>query len=193
MPAYKAVVFDRDSTLNVTTQILRAGQKPGDATDGYVLSPDEMQLFPSVVPALTALRAQGVRLFVFTQQNCIGKGLITAEQVEGIHHYMNGLLGPAAAIEKFYYAWNKPGQGEDPRAKPSPAMLLEIMQDHGFTAADVLVVGDSKRDYKAAVAAGMDFVWIRDDLRRLPEEEMRQTGCPVFDDVGEMVHSIFLS
>lgn len=193
MPAYKAVVFDRDSTLNVTTQILRAGQKQGDPTDGYVLSPDEMQLFPAVVPALTALRARGIRLFVFTQQNGIGKGLITPQQLDDIHIHMNNLLGPAAAIEKFYYAWSTPGQPEDPRAKPSPAMLHEIMHDHGFNAADVVVVGDSKRDYKAAIAAGLDFIWIRDDLRRVPEEDMRRTGCPIYDDVGEMVRAAFLT
>lgn len=191
MPAYKAVVFDRDSTLNVTTQILRTGQKPGDPTDGYVLSPEELALFPSVKPALTSLRAQGLRLFVFTQQNGIGKGLVTPAEIDAIHAHMNMLLGADAAIEKFYYAWSVPGQPVDPRAKPSPAMLFEIMQEHGFKAAEVLVAGDSKRDYAAAMAAGMDFVWIRDDLRRVAEADMQKTGCRVYDDVAEMVRDLF--
>lgn len=191
MPAYKAVVFDRDSTLNVTTQILRAGQKPGDATDGYVLSPDELALFPCVQPALATLRAQGVRLFVFTQQNGIGKGLVTSAGIDAIHAHMNALLGADAAIEKFYYAWSIPGQPVDARAKPSPAMLHEVMQEHGLAAADILVAGDSKRDYEAAVAAGMDFVWIRDDLRRVAEADMQKTGCAVYEDVAEMVREVF--
>ncbi len=191
MPAYKAVVFDRDSTLNVTTQILRAGQKPGDPTDGYVLSRDELRLFPAVKPALAVLRAQGVRLFVFTQQNGIGKGLVTPADVDAIHMHMNVLLGADAAIEKFYYAWSIPGQPADPRAKPSPAMLNEIIQEHGLKAAEVLVAGDSKRDYDAAMAAGMDFVWIRDDLRRVAEADMQKTGCAVYDDVAEMVRELF--
>lgn len=191
MKKYKAVIFDRDATLNATTRILRAGQKTGDATDGYVLAPQELALFPAVKPALAALRAQGVLPFVFTQQNCIGKGLVSAAAVEAIHAHMNALLGPDAAIEKFYLAWSVPGQAEDPRAKPSPAMILEIMADYGLKPEDVLVAGDSKRDYKSARAAGVDFVWIRDDLRRVSEADMQATGCAIYGDVGGMVRDMF--
>lgn len=187
---YKAVIFDRDATLNKTTQILRAGQKTGDQTDGYVLSPDELMLFPTVKPALTLLRQQGILPFVFTQQNCIGKGLVSKEGVDAIHAHMNALLGDAARIERFYLAWNVPNQPEDPRAKPSPAMINEILSDYSLEKSDVLVVGDSLRDYQSAKAAGVDFVWVRDDLRRVPEDVMRDTGCAVFDDVLEVVQSM---
>jgi len=190
MKRYKAVIFDRDATLNATTQILRKGQAAGEATDGYVLAPDELTLFPAVKPALAALRAQGILPFVFTQQNCIGKGLVSAAGVEAIHAHMNALLGPDAAIEKFYLAWNTPGQGEDARAKPSPAMIFEIMADYGLKSEDILVAGDSKRDYKSARAAGVDFVWIRDDLKRVSEADMQATGCAVYDDVLAMAQDI---
>lgn len=191
MKKYKAVIFDRDATLNATTQILRGGQQAGDATDGYVLSPDELTLFPAVKPALAALRTQGVMPFVFTQQNCIGKGLVTAAGVDAIHAHMNALLGADAAIEKFYLAWSMPGQDEDPRAKPSPAMIFEIMADYNLKPEEVLVAGDSKRDYKSARAAGVDFVWIRDDLARVSEADMQATGCAVYDDVLAMTQAIF--
>ncbi|HRI75535.1 MAG TPA: HAD-IIIA family hydrolase [Alphaproteobacteria bacterium] len=191
MSAYKAVIFDRDATLNRTTQILRAGQAAGDKTDGYVLAPHELELFPAVKPALVALRALGVLPFVFTQQNCIGKGLVSADDVAAIHAHMNGILGTAAAIEKFYLAWSVPGQPEDARAKPSPAMILEMMQEYALKPADVLAAGDSMRDYKSARAAGVDFVWIRDDLGRVSEADMQATGCKIYDDVQAMVRDIF--
>ncbi|MDP2205017.1 MAG: HAD-IIIA family hydrolase [Alphaproteobacteria bacterium] len=191
MKQYKAVIFDRDATLNTTTQILRAGQAAGDATDGYVLAPDELSLFPAVKPAMAALRAQGILPFVFTQQNCIGKGLVTPAGVEAIHAHMNMLLGADAAIEKFYLAWNTPGQGDDARAKPSPAMIFEIMADYGLKPEEVLVAGDSKRDYKSARAADVDFVWIRDDLRRVSEADMQATGCAIYDDVLAMTQAVF--
>lgn len=185
---YKAVIFDRDATLNKTTQILRAGQKAGDQTDGYVLSPDELTLLPAVKPALTLLRQRGILPFVFTQQNCIGKGLVSKEGVDAIHAHMNDLLGDTARIEKFYLAWNVPNQPDDPRAKPSPAMINEVLSDYNFKKVDVLVVGDSLRDYRSAKAAGVDFVWVRDDLHRVPEDVMQETGCPVFDDVQEVIN-----
>lgn len=186
----KAVVFDRDATLNKTTQILRAGQQPGDPTDGYVLAPDELELFPAVRPALALLRTWGITPFVFTQQNCIGKGLVTEAEVAAIHEHMNNLLGPAARIEKFYLAWNVQGEGESPRAKPSPAMLHEIMADYGLKPEEMIVVGDSMRDYKSAMAAGVIFAWVRDDLRRVSEKDMQATGCPVYDDVEAFAKDI---
>jgi D-glycero-D-manno-heptose 1,7-bisphosphate phosphatase len=182
---FRAVIFDRDGTLNRTTDILRSGQKPGDATDGYVLSPAELQLFPAVKPALTLLRKHGITPFVFTQQNCVGKGLATREQVDAIHTHMNVLLGPEAAIEDFRLAW-----APDPRAKPSPAMIFEILDKYGFTPAQVLVAGDSNRDYQAAVAAKSAYAWVRDDKRRVTEEDMAATGRPIFDDVLQLAESL---
>lgn len=187
----KAVIFDRDATLNKTTQILRAGQQAGDKTDGYVLSPVELELFPAVKPALTMLRQRGVKPFVFTQQNCIGKGLVTVEEVNAIHDHMNDVLGRDARIEKFYLAWNTPGEPHNARAKPSPAMIHEIMAEYTLKPEELLVAGDSMRDYKSAKAAGVGFIWIRDDLNRVAEEDMRATGCPIYDDVQAFARDLF--
>lgn len=182
----KAVILDRDGTLNRTTDILRPGQGPGDKTDGYVLKPEELDLFPTTKPALKLLRENGITPFVYTQQNCIGKGLVTKEEIDAVHAHMNAVLGEGARIEAFKLAWQVPGAEPDPRAKPSPAMILEIMEEYGLAPSDVVAVGDSKRDYKSAEAAGVDFIWIRDDLQRVPEADMTATDCPVFDDVLQM-------
>ena len=186
----KAIIFDRDATLNRTTQILRAGQKAGDQTDGYVLAPGELELFPTVKPALALLHRSGILPFVFTQQNCIGKGLVSEDQVREIHVHMNCLLGPEAAVEGFYLAWNMPGQPDSPRAKPAPAMILEILSDYGLDKSEVLVVGDSMRDYQSALNAGTAYAWVKDDLGRVSVEDMLATGCPVFGDVLELVEKI---
>jgi hypothetical protein len=37
----------------------------------------------------------------------------------------------------------------------------------------------------------VDFVWIRDDLRRVSEADMQSTGCKIYDDVQGMVRDIF--
>ncbi len=189
LPMYKAVIFDRDATLNHTTQILRPGQNPGDATDGYVLSPAELRLFDSVQPALTLLRTNGIALFVFTQQNCIAKGLISEDAVHDIHTHMNMLLGEDARIDGFKLAW-KDDHPTQPRGKPNPAMIFEIMQENNLRAEDILVAGDSLRDYEAACAAGCDFAWIRDDLKRVSEKTMQDTGCPIFDDALQLAQHI---
>jgi D-glycero-D-manno-heptose 1,7-bisphosphate phosphatase len=187
----KAVIFDRDATLNATTQILRDGQQPGDKTDGYVLTPAELKLFPAVKPAMALLRQKGVKPFVFTQQNCIGKGLVSVDDVNAIHDHMNKLLGKDARIEKFYLAWNTPGEPESARAKPSPAMIHEIMAEYTLKPEEILVVGDSMRDFKSAQAAGVGYVWVRDDLHRVPEVEMQATGCKIYNNVHDFARDAF--
>lgn len=186
----KAVIFDRDATLNVTTQILRDGQKPDDKTDGYVLAPEELQLFPAVRPALSKLRQHSITPFVFTQQNCIGKGLITQEGVNAIHAHMNELLGDDAKIEAYYTAYQAPNAPTDPRAKPSPAMILEILSDYNLNKDEIIIIGDSMRDYKSAMAAHVDFIWVRDDLKRVSDAEMHATKCPIYDNVLQAVDHI---
>lgn len=176
---YRAAIFDRDGTLNRTTRILRPGQAPHDPTDGYVLTPDELELLPQSAQAIAVLRQNGILPFVFTQQNCIHKGLVTLAGVEAIHARMNDLLGPQARIETFHVATGP----DDPRTKPSPAMIIEIMQAHALSARDVVVLGDSMRDCQSASAVGVDYIWIKNDLGRVGTAEMQATGYPVYDDV----------
>jgi len=45
------------------------------------------------------------------------------------------------------------------RRKPSPAMLLEAMQDHNAPRVGTLYVGDREEDEAAAQAAGISFQW----------------------------------
>lgn len=184
---FKAVIFDRDATLNRTTQILRPGQQAGDPTDGYVLSPRELILLPGVSDGIARIRQAGILCFVFTQQNCVSKGLISLSDLDVIHRHMNSLLNHA--ITAFHVACGP----DDPKSKPSPIMITDILAGHGLSRSEVLVVGDSVRDYHAAVAAGVAFAWIRDDLARVSQETMQATGCPIFDDLPSLVEGCILT
>lgn len=184
----KAFIFDRDGTLNHTTQILRPGQAVGDATDGYVLSPDELALLPGVREALAILAVRGIKSFVFTQQNSVGKGLLDEETLHKIHGRMNLLLSPETQIDDFFYATHK----DDPRAKPNPLMIEQILEKHALQKHEVVVAGDSMRDCKAAVAAGVRFAWVRDDLNRVSDADMQTTGWPIFSNVMDLVTEIVI-
>jgi phosphoglycolate phosphatase len=47
---------------------------------------------------------------------------------------------------------------DETRPKPHPAMLLELMEELGFSPADALMVGDTSHDLGMAAAAGVDAV-----------------------------------
>ena len=61
----KALFLDRDGVLNVL--------RPND----YVKNPDELVLMPGVAEALTLCRKHFDYIFVVTNQQGIGKGLMT--------------------------------------------------------------------------------------------------------------------
>lgn len=47
---------------------------------------------------------------------------------------------------------------DETRPKPHPAMLLELMQELGFSPPEALMIGDTSHDMEMAAAAGVDAV-----------------------------------
>lgn len=173
----KAIIFDRDGTLNQTA-----------ATEGgYVLSPNDMVLLPRVDEALQKLAMYGVDFYVFTQQSCIGKGLLHEEDLKLVHGRLNALLAPAR-IRRFYYCPHTEKDACNCR-KPQPGLLLKCLAEQNLQPEEVLVVGDSERDFLAAQRAGLHFVWVRHNQNPAAPVSASYvvTGWPVFTSVTEWV------
>lgn len=173
----RAIIFDRDGTLNMS----------GPAENGgYILSPEQMMLMGGVKDALETLYYEGIQLFVFSQQNCVTKGLIDTDGVDAVHAQLNTLLVPAQ-ISAFYYN-TQDGAAPD-WSKPAPGMLNAILHDYaedGLNAHNTLVVGDAVRDAEAAAAAGLPFAFVASDQ----DEKIiaaRKTNLPFFTDLPELV------
>lgn len=169
----KAIVFDRDGTLN----------EEGDMY--YRLKPDDIKLCGGAKQALSTLRKANVLPLVFTQQSCIGKGLLSEEGLQAIHVRINELLGPGATIEKFYHCPHLAEEGCSCR-KPKPGMLVQAMADFDLAPEEVLVVGDAPRDAEAAQAAGLNFAYVKNDMGKYTDV-YANTGLPVYDNLNELV------
>lgn len=180
MKEYKAIIFDRDGTLNATST----------GKGGYVLCPSELTLLPFVKESLTALKSKNIKLYVFTQQRCIGKGLLSEEKLNSIHDTLNKMLGEAAKIDAFYHCPHLIDDGCD-CSKPKPGMLFDCIKDHHLKAGEVLVVGDSIRDFDAAKSAGLDFSFVPNDLGKHTQSEYNATGAPFFEDLLKLTNTIF--
>ncbi len=100
---------------------------------------ETMALFPGVPDLLEQLRDRGHQLAVATGKS--RRGLDHALQATG--------LGA-------YFASSRCADETNP--KPHPAMLLELMQESGFEARDLLMIGDTSHDLGMAGNAGVDAV-----------------------------------
>lgn len=131
-----AVLFDRDETIVVDVPF------NGD--------PDRVQPAPNARALLDRLRAAGLRLAVVSNQSGIGRGFITAEQVDAVNRRIDELLGPFAG---FFVCPHAPEDRCECR-KPKPKLILDAARALGFEPACCVVVGDRESDVEAARNAG---------------------------------------
>jgi histidinol-phosphate phosphatase family protein len=150
-PRPEAVLFDRDGTLVVDVP--------------YNGDPDRVEAVAGAAQALDRLRAAGVRTGVISNQSGVGRGLITAEQVEAVNARVDALLGPLGPIEWCPHA---SGDGCDCR-KPAPGLVLRAAARLGVDPGRCAVVGDIGADVEAARAAGARGVLVPTPRTRAEE------------------------
>ena len=137
----KLVILDRDGTINV------------DSPD-YIKSPAEWQPIPGSLEAIARLHQADYRVVVATNQSGIGRGLFDTQALFAIHEKLQRALGQAGGrIDAFFFC---PHKAEDNCRcrKPQPGMLLEVARRFNVPLEEVFMVGDSRKDLDAAVAAG---------------------------------------
>jgi D-glycero-D-manno-heptose 1,7-bisphosphate phosphatase len=133
-----AVFLDRDGTLN-------------DNLD-YLIRPEQMRLLPGVGAALCALRAAGFACVVVTNQSAVGRGMISAAELECIHAELCRQLADAGAtLDAIYVAT---AVTDHPDRKPAPGMLLRAAEELNLDLANSWMIGDALRDMQAGQAAG---------------------------------------
>lgn len=140
----QAVFLDRDGVLNPHI--------PG----GYLQSADELVVLPGVARAVRRLNDAGLPVILVSNQQGVGKGLMTIADLLAIEARMaQALVHEAGArLDRCYYSTELASENS-PRRKPGPGMLLEAARDFGLTLADTVFAGDSSTDIAAGHAAGV--------------------------------------
>ena len=115
---------------------------------------------PNAARAIRRLNESGYHVFVFTNQSGIARGLFTEQDLHGLHDWMRAeLLTQGARIDDVRYCPHYPGGSvagyleDHPWRKPSPGMILDLMQHWPVQHAGSFVIGDRGTDIEAAVAA----------------------------------------
>lgn len=139
-----AVFLDRDGVLNPHI--------PG----GYLLSADDLVLLPGVAQAVRRLNEAGLPVIVISNQQGVGKGLMTRDALAAIEARMSDALRREAGahLDRCYYSTELAAE-DSVRRKPGPGMLQEAARDFGLTLAQTVFAGDSPTDIQAGHAAGV--------------------------------------
>jgi len=130
-----SLFLDRDGVLN---------QRPGK---GYVKHPKEFIWIPGSLESMPLLAKSFMHIFLVTNQQGIGKGLMTEKDLEAIHEKMiRDIRQAGGRIDKIYYA-SGVRHIDSFRRKPGEGMGLEARND--FPMVDFRkswMVGDTLRD-----------------------------------------------
>lgn len=131
-----AVLFDRDETVVVDVPF------NGD--------PERVEPAPNARLLLDRLRAAGLPLAIVSNQSGIGRGFVTAEQVDAVNRRVDELLGPFAG---FFVCPHAP-EDECECRKPKAKLILDAARALGVEPDCCVVVGDRESDVEAARNAG---------------------------------------
>jgi HAD superfamily hydrolase (TIGR01662 family) len=146
-----AVLFDRDGTLVEDVP--------------YNGDPALVRPAAGARAALDRLRRESIPIAVVSNQSGVGRGLLSAAQVEAVNGRVEELLGPIGA-------WLVcPHAPEDACLcrKPQPGLVLEAAARLGVAPERCVLVGDIGADMEAALAAGARGILVPNAATR-PEE-----------------------
>lgn len=174
----ESVFLDRDGVLNPHI--------PG----GYLQSADELVVLPGVAQAVRRLNDAGLPVIVISNQQGVGKGLMTLDALLAIERRMGEALAHEAGahLDRCYYSTELASM-QSPRRKPGPGMLLEAAGDLGLTLAHTVFAGDSPTDIQAGQAAGVGKTILLLSGGTSAYAEGKWTPAPdlVFPDLPAMV------
>ena len=147
-----ALFLDRDGVIN--TRI----------PDGYVTLPDQFVVIPGVLQALSMLAAHYSHIFIVTNQQGIGKGLMSHDDLRLIHEqFLRQVQDAGGRIDRIYYCPSLKSEHSFSR-KPSIGMAIKARHDFpDIRLRDSVMVGDTASDMLFGRRAGMRTVLVGAD------------------------------
>ena len=146
----KALFLDRDGVIN--HRII----------GGYVRNRDEFILHSEIVPLLRTARQMGYLLILISNQQGVGKGLMTLDELELVHQHMQSILAAelgSIGLDDIRFCTDLDSMNSA-RRKPAPGMILEAISEHNLDPEQCWFIGDSASDAQAGRAAGVHTVLI---------------------------------
>lgn len=176
----KLIIIDRDGVIN-------------HDSDAYIKSEEEWQPIDGSLEAIARLNHGGYTVVVASNQSGLARGYFDIETLSAMHRKMDEMLSKVGGqVDAIFYCPHGPDDGCACR-KPKPGMLLDIGQRFNVSLKDVVFVGDSISDIKAASNANAKSMLVRTGKGVKAEKILHaegKTDIPVYDDLATAVTAI---
>lgn len=147
----RAVFFDRDGIVN--------RRKVGD----YVTSLEEFIIIPEFFDLFKTITSFGFITILVTNQQGIGKGLMSVQQLRSIHFRLQcELLQRTDSMFDDIRFCGSLKSDNDGRRKPEPGMIVEAADQWRINLSDSFIIGDMESDIIAGNKAGVKTIYVGD-------------------------------
>jgi D-glycero-D-manno-heptose 1,7-bisphosphate phosphatase len=137
----KPIFIDRDGVISADTS-------------PYLSRVEQQILLPGAIQALIKLCDRGFDIFVVSNQQGVGRGITTHEELAKMEEAIQApLKGCGHSIKKFYYCTALDSENH-PWRKPSPGMILAAANEFGLDVKGAFLIGDKWSDIEAASKGG---------------------------------------
>lgn len=139
----RAVFLDRDGIINQKIE------------NGYVLKWEDFKFLPQVADAIHLINQKKIPVIIISNQACVGKGLITVQELREINDRMlKELKDKGAKVDDIFICPHKPEDDCDCR-KPKAGLFKQALKKYpAIEIKESWFIGDSKSDMEAGVSAG---------------------------------------
>lgn len=153
--------LDRDGVINVRI------------IDGYVTKTEEFEFMPNVLDAFKIFKDQFKRIIIVTNQQGVGKDIMTIDDVDNVHKFMiQEIENHGGKVDKIYFCPQLKSVPDNYR-KPSPKMAYFAKDD--FPEIDLsksIMIGDMNSDVEFGINAGMKTIFVgNNDLTLTPDDK----------------------
>ncbi len=132
--------------------------------DGYVTRPEDFVLIDGVLDAMAIFARKFDRIFMVTNQQGIGKGLMTEADLEAIHRgFLSQVEAAGGRIDRIFFCPALKSAHSFMR-KPSIGMALQARREFpDVVLRRSVMVGDTESDMLFGRRAGMTTVLVGDE------------------------------
>jgi D-glycero-D-manno-heptose 1,7-bisphosphate phosphatase len=137
----RPLFLDRDGVLN-------RDLKP------YIATAEELEVFPWTLQALQILRDAGFEFYIVSNQQGVGKGVISPLELEKQTEKIESHLAAGGVrITRFYYCTALAAENH-PWRKPGCGMIEAAKEEFGVDPKGAFLIGDRWSDIEAGARAG---------------------------------------
>lgn len=148
------VGVDYNGDMNRALFLDRDGVIVENRTD-YIRSWEDVLFLPGSLEALAKLTHASIKIIIVTNQSVVGRGIISMETAEAIHHRILQTIELAGGrVDDTFMCPHAPDE-ECPCRKPKPGLFLQAAEKHNLDMMGSICIGDALSDLQAAIAAGV--------------------------------------